>query len=275
MSDGSSTTDGPSARRSTAEIRRLLVDTGVEALIEEGLGSGAEGLTFKRVYDRLRQAHGIRLTNASVIGRAFATQEAFQTEVLATIAASDSQDFRALSEVLANDVLVHADRSSLEGRWRCVTDLCRVTGTLMLDSLRSSPVWRVWIGIWALAGSGPPAEQQGRLREALLASYRSIMDDTTGLYTVILDYLGFRMREPLTLAQGAAAIQALAEGSALRDLVDEGAMRQIPLPTGEDGQPEEWTVFGMALHALVRQLIEPDPLWVPPAPEGGPGRGPT
>ena len=254
MRSGSFMTDGPRARRSTDEIRQLLLDAGIETLLEDGLGSGAEGLTFKRVYDRLKQTQGIRLTNASVIGRAFRTQEGFQTEVLVTIAASDSQEFNDLSGILLDDILLHADRSSVESRWQCVSDLCRITGTVMLDTLRSSPVWRVWIGIWALAGSGQPTEEKQRLKEALLISYGSIMRDTTDLYTAVLEYLGFRVRAPLTMAQGAAAIQALAEGSALRDLVDEHAMRQISLPTGTGGQLEEWTIFGMGLHTLIQHL---------------------
>ena len=151
-------------RRSTDEIRQLLLEVGVETLLDEGLGSGAEVLTFKRVYDHLHRTRDIRLTNASVIGRAFESQRAFQSEVLGMIAASDSQDFYDLSEVLLNEVLLIAERSTLESRWQCISDLCRATGTLMMDSLRTSPVWRIWIGIWALAGSGP-ADRRKRAAE--------------------------------------------------------------------------------------------------------------
>jgi hypothetical protein len=150
-----------------------------------------------------------------------------------------------------------------------MSDLCRITGTVMLDTLRSSPVWRVWIGIWALAGSGQSTEDKERLKEALLISYGSIMRDTTDVYTAVLDHLGFRVKAPLTMAEGAAAIQALAEGSALRDLVDEQAMRRISLPTGTGGTLEEWTILGMGLHALIRQFTEPDPDWTPPTIEVG------
>ncbi len=258
--------DGPESpnRRSTDEIRQLLLDVGVETLLDEGLGSGAEVLTFKRVYDHLHRTRDIRLTNASVIGRAFKSQRAFQSEVLGMIAASDSQDFYDLSEVLLNEVLLVAERSTMASRWQCISDLCRVTGTLMMDSLRISPVWRIWIGIWALAGSGPATDEKRRLKEALLNSYESIMRDTAELYTVVLDYLGFRVKAPLTMAQGAAAIQALAEGSGLREMVDEQARQTIMLPTGRDGQLEEWTIFGMGLHTLVRGFIEPIPEWEPP-----------
>ena len=261
MIDGS---ESPS-RRSTDEIRQVLLDVGVETLLGEGLGSGAEVLTFKRVYDHLERTRDIRLTNASVIGRAFESQQEFQSEVLAMIAASDSGEFYDLSEVLLNEVLLAAERSSLELRWQCISDLCRVTGTLMMDSLRISPVWRIWIGIWALAGSGPLTEEKERLKEALLKSYESIMRDTAELYTAVLDYLGFRVKAPLTMTQGAAAIQALAEGSGLREMVDEQPRQTIRLPTGIDGQSEEWTIFGMALHTLVRGFIEPIPGWEPPA----------
>ena len=90
------------------------------------------------------------------------------------------------------------------------------------------------------------------------------MRDTAELYTAVLDYLGFRLKAPLTMAQGAAAIQALAEGSGLREMVDGQARQTIMLPTGRDGRSEEWTVFGMGLHTLVRGFIEPIPEWEPP-----------
>jgi hypothetical protein len=250
-----------------------MVDAGIELLLADGLGTGAEGLTLKRVLDRLRTRDGIHLTNASVLGRAFRDQRELQLEVLATVAASPSQDFRDLADVLVGDVLVHTDRSTLEGRWQCVSDICRVTGTVLMDTLRGSDVWRAWIGIWALAASAPASEETARLTSALVHSYRLVTDDAVELYEAVTTHLGFRVRMPYSMAAGASAIQALAEGCALRDLLDPEAVRGLHLPTGPGGSDEEWTVFGMALHTLVRTFLEPVPGWVPDGvadPDAGP-----
>ena len=58
-------------------------------LREEGLGTGAEALTFKRVFDRVEEDTGVRLTNASVIRRVWENQAEFQVDVLVTIALGD------------------------------------------------------------------------------------------------------------------------------------------------------------------------------------------
>ena len=75
-----------STRHSREELRALILDTGRTMLQEEGLSSGAEALTFKRVFDRIEGDTGIRLTNASVIRRVWESQSDFQTDVLVTVA---------------------------------------------------------------------------------------------------------------------------------------------------------------------------------------------
>jgi hypothetical protein len=56
-------------RRSRDELREMLLSAGVELLVEQGLGTGAGHLTFKRVFEWLELNYGVRVTNASVIGR--------------------------------------------------------------------------------------------------------------------------------------------------------------------------------------------------------------
>ena len=78
-------------RRSRKELRRLLVEAGTELLLEEGLGTGAEHLTFKRVFERLESTTGVRVTNASVIGRIWDSQDDFQTGIAQTFRTEDRQ----------------------------------------------------------------------------------------------------------------------------------------------------------------------------------------
>ena len=50
-----------------------------------GAGAGGEALTFRRVRERVEDDTGIRVTNASLIGRIRENQVAFQTDVLAAL----------------------------------------------------------------------------------------------------------------------------------------------------------------------------------------------
>ena len=64
------------------ELKELLIGVGLELLIEEGLARGTERLTFKRVFDRAAAERGVRVTNASVIGRIWEDMADFQADVL-------------------------------------------------------------------------------------------------------------------------------------------------------------------------------------------------
>src|ERR1700734_1429918 len=78
--------DDRTTRRSREEIRLLMMTAGLDLLAEEGLGIGAEELTFKRVFDRVEASTGKRLTNASVIRRVWTNQAEFQDDVLSAVA---------------------------------------------------------------------------------------------------------------------------------------------------------------------------------------------
>ena len=76
---------GPKVRRTREELQELILEAGRELLLSEGLGTGAEHLTFKRVLALVEATTGIRVTNASVIRRIWDNQEEFQLEVIQSI----------------------------------------------------------------------------------------------------------------------------------------------------------------------------------------------
>lgn len=258
-------------RRPRSELRALLLETGRQILLCEGLGTGAERLTFKRVFDQIQRREGIRVTNASVIGRVWENQADYQADVLALIATDDRwAEVKASVEKLA-PIVARADRSTEEGRWRAVAEVCRVGGRTSLDLLVASPTWRAWIGIWSLSGTQPSVSQDAseeamqRIDDALRQTYEVITSQYEVAYRAMLEALGFRIRKPFTLRQVTVSISAMAEGCALRDRVEGRSIRGIRRPTGPEGKSQEWTLFSVAIEGLVRQFIEPDPEWRPPA----------
>ncbi len=251
------------------ELRSLLLETGRTLLIEEGLGTGVETLTFKRVFERVEADTGRRLSNASVIRRVWENLADYQTDVLVSVAQQDGlgefdETFAAVAPLFTS-----LDLSTEESRERSLREVCRVGGAANTLALLESPHWSLWIAVWALATAESlrPDEQradnQEKIRRALLAGYEGFTQLWEDAYAALAASLGVRPKSPLTVRQFTVAVGALAEGCSLRQRLDSG-MDGILRPTGPNGEDQEWSVFAIGLEALVRLYFEPDPDWTPP-----------
>ena len=257
----SAVSTGRASRRSREELRALIIGAGTQLLLEEGLGTGAENLTFKRVFERLEDSTGIRVTNASVIGRIWDSQDDFQTEVLSVIAhGPGSAHMDEILEALG-PLFEHADRSTVDARWHAVRQVCRVGGAASVDALIHAKSWPPWFGVWALVMAGNDTEANRPIEEALRRGYDEVTVQWGEAYGLILAFYGLRVRSPFTLRQLTVAAGALAEGCALRDRVDPVSTRRIRRPTGPGGETEEWTLFGIGLESLAVLFLEADPDW--------------
>jgi hypothetical protein len=246
----------------------MFIEAGRSILREEGLAAGGEALTLKRVCERVEADFGIRYTNASIIGRIWDSQSDYQTDVLAMIAADDSNSEVEESLDRMASFMANMDTSSDEARRWSIRELCRRVSAVHLDTLRNSTNWSLWIGIWAITAVGSAPERRQRIDEALRQSYLDVTDQMEAIYSSLLDLLGYRPRFGLTVRQFAIASAALTEGCVLRDRVDSEQMNGIVRPTGRDGGDQEWTLFGLALYALTEQFFELDPDWPMPAAAG-------
>ena len=255
-------------RQSREELRDILLKAAREVVEQEGIETGTSNLTFKRVFDRVERGTGRHLTNASVIGRIWTNQAEFQADVLMAIARDESrpevdQTLRAVS-----DVLNQVDLGSPESRLRAQRELCRVGGGANSTAIADSQNWSLSISVLTIATTNSDLEQRERIGTALAEGYESVTSFWEGIYGWLMNFLGFRIREPMTVRQFTMAVTALSEGYSLREHVD-GFMAPIVLPSGDDGEDQEWTLFGVGLAALVGQFFEPDPEFAPPSPESG------
>jgi hypothetical protein len=266
-------TDRRQARQTREELRALLLETGYTILREEGLGTGAEALTFKRVFQRVEEDTGIRLTNASVIRRVWENQAEFQVDVLVAIALGDYQEDvdTALDEM--KPLFAAMDRSTPGTRQQAMRDICRVGGRVNAQAHFRSSHLPSWIGVWAMAASGRSIEYRDRIEEALVSGYEAFTERLTDMYGSMTAYLGFRLREGFTLRHFVVAADSLAQGYSLRDRIDNLSLEQISRSTGAEGESEVWTLFAVAFEALVNQFFEIDPEWEPEAWEDRSGDG--
>ena len=241
------------------------MDAGRKILSEEGLGLGAGELTFKRVFDRVEADTGIRLTNASVIRRVWENQADFQTDLLTDVAAhGDSAGEFGRAAAALGPVLATLDVSTPEARLASLGEICRVAGHASFRALVDSDRWALWVGVWVLGATSPPTAQNRRIRDALVAGYLRGTDMWGELHGAMLDLLGLRPRDPLTLRQFTVSTGAFVEGCALRQVGAED-LDVIERPTGPGGTVQEWTFFAVGLEALALQYFELDPDWTPTA----------
>jgi len=240
------------------ELRSLLLDAGRAILLDHGLQTEANSLTFKAALDRVAADTGLRFSNASIIGRIWKDQREFRLEVLTSFA---SIDFRSeIDAVVAaiSPVLADSDLSTEASRAIAIREVCRVGGARHVEALRDSPTFALWIGIWSIAASSDSSTERLVLHQALVDEYEAINSHFESAFEGLMDLLMVRVRKPLTVRQFADAVGALVEGCSLRDRVTEG-MTSIMRPTGPNGQMQEWTTFSIGLVALANEFFEPVP----------------
>ena len=245
-------------RQSRAALRTLLLGAGTSILLEEGLGTVADALSFKRAFDRVESETGVTLSNASVIGRVWENLADYQTDVLVELASDTSRSNVPEVEGIVADTLAGFDLSTADHRAAALSEICRVVGQALGDALRRSASWSVWINLWAMATSSDLPDRHQRVLATLMESYDAINEQGEEAFGGLIAILGYRLREPLTVLQFLNAAGALAEGCSLRDRVD-SKMLGIVRPTGPDGEDQTWTIHGIGLHALVLEFFEPDP----------------
>jgi hypothetical protein len=233
-------------------------------LKEEGLSSGATALTFKRVFARIGEDTGVRLTNASVIRRVWDSQSDFQTDLLVTVArGQNGAEIDAAEEALV-PIVASIDLTTLESREQALRDLCRLAGELNTQAVRESSNWPLLIGVWAQTASREPDTSRQKIQAALLSAFDGFTARIEAIYGAMATLLGLRLREQFTLRDFVIAEDSLSEGYGLRDRLDDTSRRIVIRPTGPNGELQEWTIFAVALEGLVRQFFEFDPDWTPP-----------
>jgi len=250
-------------RLSRSELRAFVLNAGRQILLEEGIETGSNNLTFKRVFERVERTTGVQVTNASVIRRVWENQADFQADVLVAVAQDESRPEIDLTLQAVATVLDGVDLTSVDSRLAAMRELCRVGGGASSDAIADSPNWSLWISVMAI-GTTSAVDQRHRVRAALLDGYGSVTKFWEEVYGGLIGFLGLRPRAPWTTHDFTVAATALSEGYSLRSHV-EGDLGRCLRPTGPGRQDQEWTVFAIGLEALATQYFEPDPGFTPPS----------
>ena len=250
-------------RQSKQALRQLMVDAGRAIVNEEGIETSSNNLTFKRVFERVERDTGRHLTNASIIKRIWENQSDYQADVLVAISHDEGRPEIEGTLDVVRSVIDGIDRSSVEGRMRGMSQLCRVAGDANRQVLAASTSRSLWISVMAIASTSSNEEQRNRMCDALAEGYDTVTDFWAGVYSGLIAFLGLRVREPRTVRQFVLAATSVSEGDILRYNI----LREMPtlmLPSGPGGECQEWSLFALSIEALALQFFEPDPDFVAP-----------
>ena len=265
MSSAPKATSGPSAapkvRRTRDELRDLVLQAGRDVLLSEGLGTGAEHLTFKRVLAHVEATTGIRVTNASVIRRIWDNQEEFQLEVIRTIVDDQGDaEVEATSEAF-DEALAIMDLSTPELRRASLAELIRVTCARYIESAAGSGA-AIQMALATYMSANLHTSAGSPLVEPFQTTNDRLTVEYMELYKAGLELVGWRVKPGLSLEDGAATVSALAEGVLMRKIAEPAVLATITQVRPMDGAVVEWTLLAIGMDQIVDFFAEPDPDWV-------------
>lgn len=250
------------------ELRQLLLDTGVEVLLEEGLSFGFDHLTFPRVFERVERLTGRRLTRAAVYDRLWPNQAAWQWDVLVRVI-DESAVVDDRTRVRIDQILDSADVSTEAGRLRGLHNLCEVAAQQHVIDASHRQHQRIAIaaiGAFASAfDNDPVTDGEEAAREALRRRVERETADYVDIYNQIGSRLGFRMRDPLELRHLVMTVTALGEGLAARLNFAPDYATPIAVPTQQAIQNASYSsLAALGVEAIALSMLELDPDWVAP-----------
>ena len=198
----------------------------------------------------------VKVTNASVIGRIWENQEDFQRAVLRSVASGDALDLSPTVDCVAA-VLAEADLSSIEGRRRALMDACRKGSAVTTETMRSSTGWSTWLALWSLHAAEGSDKSDAEIATLLRSTAARTAEQVAELASSAFDALGFDFAPGLDLTVVTAAIGSFTHGAFLNADSYDAPARGLPMPTGPNGDVEDWTLMGIGIHSIVERCCVP------------------
>ena len=253
----------PRVRRSKEQLHALVLAAGIEVLHAEGLGTGVEPLTFKKVLDHLEATSGIRITPASLIRRVWTNQEEFQRDVVQSII--NEQGAGEVGEVSdsLSETFARIDLSTPDMRRASLAELIRVSTSDYLSST-DSPLSTIQTALIACALAGGERGVDHDFLAMFTEATARLTQHYAELYARALALIGFRIRPGMHIEQMAVAILSYGEGSQLRRSTSPEVFAPIVVPRALDGVDVEWDLFGFGVKSIVEAFVEEDPDWAMP-----------
>lgn len=238
-------------RRTAEDTRRLIIDAGLQLLLERGATAGVQHIRLQEVL------RSVGLTTGAAY-RIWADQTDFHRDL-----AIEMVRLRITSPTASAETAIAVEGDGeMDDMIRALTaDHVRYASQFHTDpDSRASHAFITALSLRTAAGAWP------ELREAGAERHEESIQAFTDLYAAVMVRYGYRMRSPYTVRDFAEAMAALGEGFAVR--AAEGLDHPMfEIGEDDDGPTGNWTLFGISARGLVEVFMVRDGV-----PAAAPGR---
>lgn len=246
-------------RRTRAELHDMMLAAGKHVLFEIEPTLGFEQLTYSAVFQHLAVEYGQKVTIGSVHERIWKSQRDFQLAVVADalrdplpFAPDDALDRAALVIANADLSTPAARRYALQSAVRLGSYRCNVPTHPRAIDLAHTVRFR----LWALGAGHPEAEG---FTEAITDIRTRSTEGYTEVVRMVMKFIGLRVRPQAGDADEVVQMIALlgnATEVGLQTDVLELAEQSRLIPSGPNGELEEWFPDSIALWAYAQSMFE-------------------
>lgn len=232
-------------RRSGEETKALLLQTGMEMLLDRGVSAGVGHIRLQEVVRRAQLTTGAAY-------RLWADQDEFHRDL--AVAVTRWRYDAPIAETSRILETVYDPQSSLDEVIRLAAEahIRSISG----DASPSSRLFLITLALRASARSGAD------LGVASVDRHLESVATFAEIYALLMTAHGYRMRPPLTVFDFTVAIAALGEGFAVQAI--EGIAHPVyradqPDHDGIDLSGGEWTLFALSVRAVLHGFMTKDP----------------
>jgi len=225
------------ARRTADETRRLIIDAGLQLLLERGASAGVQHIRLQEVL------RSVGLTSGAAY-RIWSDQDDFHRDLAVEMVRLRFAEPTASATTAVGGILDGG--GGMDDAIRAATfDHVRYASRFHLEpESRDSHAFITALALRTAAGAWK------ELRAASAERHAESVADFCEFYAAIMTRFGYRMRTPFTVQDFAEAMAALGEGFAVR------AAEGLDHPMFEIADDEEapagtWSLFGIAARGLV------------------------
>ena len=257
----SSAESAPKKRRTRSELRELMIDAGVEVMLELLPLIGSEQLSYSAVFQHLQETKGIRVTTGSVHERLWQSQREYQLDVLREILQRAPLNPFEVSQGAIAEALGMADLSSFETRRYALQNATRLlqNRSFAVEGFRDSSETIAYAVRFHLMTNREITDEFHELATLSISNRDVTMTLYVQMIKDVCDHLGLRPRpmygdtalETLTVIGNAVTAGALLDPAPRAR-----ALQQ--LPTGRNGEMEEWHPSAIAAWSAVQEILEFD-----------------
>jgi len=244
----------PKKRFRADEARQAMLAAGREILVSQPASTGLERVSMKEVIDRSGVPRG---SAYRLFDGPSGPSENFRLALLTSL--EGITDFggtvAATTKIIEENAGV-LDRGDPVEMAALLREVIRVGIQTNVHSFATNAGWRLGMASLATADASPTSSDP--ISKLHRDATQQLGVRGVALYEQIAALFGLRAKAPRTWNELGVLVNAIVEGTALRQPFDERLVA-IDRNTGPNGEPQPWDPVAIAFEALLIVWSEPDP----------------